>query len=158
MMLDQFENTNPELADVYTSNAIQNMITSGIKFMTVDASQESIGSGNPTNMNLLIADLPMDIALQTYIDLNTAQLKQILGESLQITEKTVYVSGIEAVQLTYSAFMNDVQGNPQEVQFIQYIFLDGRTQVILTFNINKGLYPANISLIEDIVQSFEYIK
>ena len=158
MMLDLVEDTNPELAEVYNSTVIQNMVASGIKFMAVDASQESMGAGNATNMNLLIADLPMEFALRDYIDLNITQLKQILGENLQITEKTVYVSGIEAVQLTYSTFINDIQGNPQEVQFIQYIFLDGRTQVILTFNISKGLYPANISLIEDIVQSFEYVK
>ncbi len=158
MMLDLFENTNPELAEVYTSDAIQNMIASGIKFMAIDASQESMGSGNPTNMNLLIADLPLDIDLRAYIDLTLGQLKQMLGENIQITEKTVYVSGIEAVRLTYSTFVNNIQGNPQEVQFIQYIFLDGRTQVILTFTVNKGLYPANISLIEDIVESFEYIQ
>lgn len=158
MMLDLVRETNPEIADIYNSQVIQNMVASGIKFMAIDASQESMGAGNATNMNLLISNLPMEIALQDYIDLNIAQLKQILGENLQIAEKTVNVSGIEAVQLSYSTFMNDIQGNPQEVQFIQYLLLDGRTQVVLTFNISKTLYPANIKLIEDIAQSFDYMK
>lgn len=155
-MLDLVGDTNPELADIYNSQVIQNMVASGIKFMAVDASQESLGAGNATNMNILISNLPMDISLQDYIDLNISQLKQILGEDLQITEKTVSISGMEAVQFSYGTLMNDIQGNPQEVQFIQYIILDGRTQVILTFNISKDLYPANIKLIEDIAQSFDY--
>ncbi len=157
-MLSKAAETNPELADIYDSQALRNMVAAGVKFLGVDTSQDSLLSGFATNLNLLISDLSIEMDLDSYADLNKAQLVQMLGEDMEIKESRTTVDNREAVVFTYGSAMNNYYGEPIEVAFLQYLMLDGKTQIILTFTTSEDAFSSNREIFEKIAQSFQYGK
>ncbi|MEA1976378.1 MAG: hypothetical protein U9N80_00600, partial [Chloroflexota bacterium] len=147
--------TNPQLGDIYSSTYLRSLAAAGIKFMAVDTSVDSLSAGIPTSMNILVSDLPIDISLDDYVEINIQQLRTMLGENLLITQERVPVSITEAEKITYELEMNDVFGKSHIVVFNQFLMLQGKTQYVLTFGTVKEYSDVNKVVFSDIVQSFE---
>jgi hypothetical protein len=123
--------------------------------MAIDTSVDSLSAGIPTSVNILVSDLPIEIAFDDYVEINIQQLRTMLGENLLITQERVPISFTEAEKITYELEMNDVFGKSHIVVFNQFLILQGKTQYVLTFGTVKEYSDVNKSVFTDIVQSFE---
>lgn len=157
-MLAQAKEANPELDDLYSSKAVRNMVSSGVKFIAIDVGEQSLLSGFPTNLNLLITDLFIDIELDNYIELNIMQIKQMFGPDLEVQQNPTMLNGEETVSLTYSSSIRNMMGVMNEVQYLQYFLLAGDKQMVLTFTTLKANYPSQVSQFQEIAASFQYGK
>ncbi|MFO7943113.1 MAG: toll/interleukin-1 receptor domain-containing protein [Anaerolineales bacterium] len=95
-VLNEIEETNPEMEDVFSSDLLKNMMSMGIKFIAVDTSMDSITSNTPTNLNVLVSDLPINLSLSDYLELNVQQLRGMYGEDMVINQNIVDLNGVEA--------------------------------------------------------------
>jgi len=154
-ILSYAKETNPQLGDIYSSTYLRSLAAAGIKFMAVDTSVDSLSAGIPTSMNILVSELPIEISLDDYVEINIQQLRNMMGENLLITQERVPISVTEAEKITYELEMNDVFGKSHIVVFNQFLMLQGKTQYVLTFGTIKEYYDANMSVFSEIVQSFE---
>ncbi len=146
--------TNPQLGEIYSSTYLRSLAAAGIKFMAVDTSVDSLSAGIPTSMNILVSDLPIEISLDDYVDVNIQQLRTLLGENLLITQERVPISNTEAEKITYELEINDVFGKSHIVVFNQFLMLQGKTQYVLTFGTVEEYSSANKAVFSNIVQSF----
>jgi len=154
-ILSYANETNPQLGDIYSSTYLRSLAAAGIKFMAVDTSVDSLSAGIPTSVNILVSELPIEIAFDDYIEINIQQLRNMLSENLLIRQERVPISITEAEKITYELEMNDVFGKSHMVVFNQFLMLQGKTQYVLTFGTVKEFSGANEAVISDIVQSFE---
>ncbi len=154
-ILSYANETNPQLGDIYSSAYLRSLAAAGIKFMAIDTSVDSLSAGIPTSVNILVSDLPIEIAFDDYVEINIQQLRTMLGENLLITQERVPISFTEAEKITYELEMNDVFGKSHIVVFNQFLILQGKTQYVLTFGTVKEYSDVNKSVFSDIVDSFE---
>lgn len=154
-ILSYANETNPQLGDIYSSAYLRSLAAAGIKFMAIDTSVDSLSAGIPTSVNILVSDLPIEIAFDDYVEINIQQLRTMLGENLLITQERVPISFTEAEKITYELEMNDVFGKSHIVVFNQFLILQGKTQYVLTFGTVKEYSDVNKSVFSDIVHSFE---
>ena len=157
-MLAQAGEANPELNELYSSKAVRNMVSSGVKFIAVDVGGESLLSGFPTNLNLLITDLFIEIELENYIELNIMQIKQMFGADLEVQQNSAILNGEETISLTYSSSIRNAMGEMIEVQYLQYFLLADEKQMVLNFATLKDNFPAQLNQFEEIAASFQYGK
>lgn len=148
----------PELGALFSSEYIKNLAAEGIKLIALDISPDSLGSGFPTSVNVLVVDLPMDIAFDDLVELTVVQLKYMFGEDSGLTQETRLLGGIEAEKIEYQAETNDIFGQPHNVTYQQYLMLDGRTQYVLTFGSVEDLIGQNKEIFSEISQSFELVN
>lgn len=146
----------PEITNVYSVETLQNMSSAGIKFLAVDSRQISLTSGIPTNVNILITELPTEVRLEDYMTISETRLKDLFGADLTIKQTVTTLAEMDAGKVIYSAPMNNYRGEEQEVVFTQYHMFDGKTLIALTFAVSKDAYQANAGVFESIAQSFEY--
>ena len=157
-MLSAAGENNPALDQFMSATAVRNMAAAGIKFMALDMSVDSLSSSVVTNLNLLKSDLPFEISLDTYVEVNIEQIQEIMDISSEVSHERVELGGREAEYVTYVAALNDVYGQPQSTVFHQYLMLEGRTQYVLTFTNLKDFDEANGPIFEEIAQGFEIIE
>jgi hypothetical protein len=155
LILSYAKETNPQLGDIYSSAYLRSLAAAGIKFMAIDTSVDSLSAGIPTSVNILVSDLPIEISLDDYVEINLRQLRTMLGEDLPMRQERIRISNTEAEKITYELEMNDVFGKSHIVVFTQFLMLQGKTQYVLTFGTVKEFSGANEAVFSEIVQSFE---
>ncbi|MGD2026315.1 MAG: hypothetical protein PVI99_00745 [Anaerolineales bacterium] len=153
-LLNEMVNNNPAMESYFTSEYLNNLVSAGIKLIAIDASVASLSSGSTSNLNVLVADLLFEITLVDYIEVNVAQIKSVLGEELEVNEEIVMIGELEAGKITYNAEITDIFGNPQQVEYRQYLILDGRTQYVLTFTAGMDKVQADAPIFDQITDSF----
>ena len=146
---------NPQIGSIYTMDVFKTLVTSGVKLMSIEVDEDATSSGLTTNLTLVVLDLPYEIALDEYIEYSVLELKNILGEDLEISQELVEFGGMPAGKLVYELKFNDLSGQPQVLAYEQILMLKGTTQYVLTFTSSKG----NIANLTDtynlIFDSFE---
>lgn len=157
-MLSAASETNPELASLFSSSYLTNMVAAGIRLIAVDTDADSLTAGVSTNLNVLVLDLPFVMTMEDYIEVNKEQIISMLGQETLINQQTVMLGNVEAEMFEYEAVLNDVYGNPHSVTFQQYLLLDGKTQYILTITSTKENFNRNATLFAGIASSFNLVK
>jgi hypothetical protein len=157
-MLSAAGENNPALDQFMSATAVRSMAAAGIKFMALDTSVDSLSSNMVTNLNLLQSDLPFEISLDTYVEVNIEQIQEIMDISSEVSHERVELGGREAEFITYVAVLNDVYGQSQSTVFYQYLMLEGSTQYVLTFTNLEEFDEANVPIFAEIAQSFEIIE
>lgn len=155
-MLAEIGENNPSLAEVFSPDSLKDMAANGVKFLAVDS--EATASGAAANLNIIAADLELEIDFEAYIKGNIQELKELFGEDLQVAEDRLALGGKEAAELIYEVTMNGSDGIPQEVTYAQYLLLDGGRQYILTFTIPSNVFEAEYLQISEIAQGFELLR
>ena len=154
VLLTEMVNNNPALESYFTSEYLNNLVAAGIKLIAIDASVASLSTGSTSNLNVLVADLLFEITLEEYIEVNISQIKSLLGKELEINEEIVMIGELEAGKITYRTEITDILGNPQQVEYRQYLILDGRTQYVLTFTAGTDKAEADGPVFDQIADSF----
>jgi len=157
-ILSYANENNQQLGDVYSSTYLRDSAAAGIKFMAVDSSVASLSAGIPTSINILIADLPFDISLDDYVEINIQQIRNMMGENMLIQQERMEISNTEAEKISYEAVMNDVFGNPHLMALNQYLILVGRTQYVITLGTLREFSDVNQTIFFNILQSFEFVR
>lgn len=150
--------SNPMLTDFYSPTYFKNLAAAGMKLMAVDTSVASLSSGMPTNLNLLVTDLIIDLTFDDYVAISIQQVQALIGEDTPIQNERIEINGQAAEKLTYMSELYDPLGTSHDFVFNQYLFLEGRTQYILTIGSIQELSAINSDLISDIAASFEIIQ
>lgn len=153
-VITEIEKTSPEMEDVFSSDLLRNMMAMGIKFIAVDTSMDSITSNTPTNLNVLVSDLPINLSLSDYLELNVQQLRSMYGEDMVINQNIMDLNGVEAGMIEYEAVMKNITGQVQTNAYQQYLILNEGKQFILTFTSGVENYPQSKEVIIEIAQSF----
>jgi hypothetical protein len=153
-VLNELEKTSPEMEDVLSSDFLRNMMAMGIKFIAVDTSTDSISSNTPTNLNVLVSDLPINLSLSDYLTLNVQQIRSMYGEDMVINQSVLDLNGVEAGMIEYEAGMKDITGQVQTNVYQQYLILNEGEQIILTFTSGVENYTHSKEVIIRIAQSF----
>jgi hypothetical protein len=128
---------NPQLGSLYTTEYFENLAVSGVKLLAIEMDIEAMKVGFISNVNLLVLDLPFDMTLDDYLELNVLQMKNTFGEDLEITQEEAVLGGIPAGKLSYELELNNIYGESQVVAFQQYLMLKGLTQYVLTITAAK---------------------
>lgn len=157
-MLSLFGDVNPGFEKFISSEYIRNLAASGIKLMALETSPESLDSGMMTNVNVLVLDLPMDVAFDDYVELSVIQLKNQFGETLALSQERQLLGKAEAEKIEYQMEINNVFGQPVNVIYQQYLMLDGRTQYVMTFTSTENQFTQNEEILTEIAQSFELVE
>ncbi len=157
-ILSYANENNQQLGDVFSSTYLRDSAAAGIKFMAADSSVASLSAGIPTSINILIADLPFDISLDDYVEINIQQIRSMMGENLLIQQERIEISNTEGEEIIYEAEMNDVFGKPHLVALNQFLILVGRTQYVITFGTLREFSDVNQTIFYNILQSFEFVR
>lgn len=124
---------NPQLGTIYTMDVFKSLATSGVKLMAIEVDEDAASAEFMTNLNVVVLDLTYDITLDEYIEFSMLELKNLLGEELEISQERIDLGGVPAGKLSYELQFNDMSGQPQVFAYQQFLMLKGRTQYVLTF-------------------------
>ena len=154
-MLSFVTEQNPQLGSFYTTDYFKNLAVSGIKLMAIEVDVKAMAEGKSSNLSLLVLDLPFDLTLEDYIELNFLQMKDMFGEDFKITKEEAVWGGMPAGKFSYELEMNNMYGEPQVLAYQQYLLLKGRTQYVLTFTTAKERTAEFRDIYNKISASFE---
>jgi len=154
-MLSLVTEQNPQLGSFYTTDYFKNLAVSGIKLMAIEVDIKAMAVGKSSNLSLLVLDLPFDLTLEDYIELNFLQMKEMFGEDFKITQEEAVWGGMPAGKFSYELEMNNMYGEPQVIAYQQYLMLKGRTQYVLTFTTAKERTAEFRDIYNKIFTSFE---
>lgn len=146
---------NPEITQWFTSEVLQALISSGVKFLAIDVSQDSLISGRPANLNLFILPYPLNENLESYLVLVQSQLRGMFGEDLEIATSQTTLSGQAAGVVVYTTEFN-TGSETQQMTFRQYVLLKDDTQVLITFTAHAEEYQKQLPIFQEIADSFQY--
>lgn len=153
-LLTETVSNNPELESQFTSEYMNNLVAVGIKLIAIDVSLASLASGTSSNLNVLVSELLYEITLADYIELNVLQIRSLLGEDLQISQEIVTIGELDAGKITYQAEITDIFGEAHQVEYQQYLILQGRTQYVLTFTAGTDQISEDGPIFDRIANSF----
>lgn len=144
---------NPELTKWFTAEVLQALISSGVKFLAIDVSQESLIRGRPANLNLFILPYPLNENLEGYLDLVQSQVREMFGENLEIAASQTTLSGQTAGVVVYTTELN-TGSETQPMTFRQVVLLKDDTQVLITFTAHADEYQEQLPTFQDIAETF----
>jgi hypothetical protein len=123
----------PQLGTQYTPDFFKSLATSGVRLMSIEVDKDFTPLGPITNLTLVVLDLTYDITLDEYIELSVNELKNLLGEDLEINQEMIEFGGMPAGKLSYVLEFTDMSGQLQALAYQQFLMLKGSTQYVLTF-------------------------
>jgi len=152
-ILESARKNNPALEAFLSSGSIRNLVAAGLKFMALDFSSESLSAKTLTNVNVLAAELPVEIPIEMLLEASIQQTQQLF-QGANYQQDIVQIGDLEAGLLTYEAELVDVNGEPQATAFHQYLILEGQTQYVITFTGPLDFYEEKAPLFIEIAESF----
>lgn len=145
---------NPKMAEMYSDEAIQNMVKSGIKFYALEATADSLSSAIPTSLNVISTDLGMTIPLEEYARLSLDQLTQVYGD-IEISSQVINLGDVQAIEIKYQAPVPGADGVTRDAALVQYLFLENTNQYVLTFAGTAETVAAGYDTFLKIAKSFK---
>ena len=126
--------------------------------MSIEVDADATSSGVTPNLSLVILDLPYEITLEEYIEYSVLELKNMLGEDLEISQELIEFGGMPAGKLAYELQFTDLSGQPQVLAYEQILMLKGTTQYVLTFTSSKQSIANLTDTYNLISNSFELVN
>ncbi|MBN1933939.1 MAG: hypothetical protein JW934_04720 [Anaerolineae bacterium] len=146
---------NPAFKEVFSSEAMRNLVASGVKFYGLDLKPETLIYDLPASMNIIQVDLGIAIPLDALIPNTLKQLETVADPKTPITHRRVTLSDLAAEELKYGLSMTDMMGNPVKGQITQYLLIDGTVQYAITLISPNELAEDYAPVFEQIGQSFQ---
>ncbi len=106
-----------------SSDYMQALIASGMKFYAINSDPESLNSGNPFVINVITEELPFELTASKYAAIAVGQLEQVFDLQSPIEETSIMMDGGESARLAYTAQIVNVMGIPIDVVNTQYIVI-----------------------------------
>lgn len=163
--LETFDNTlavaeelNPQMERFLSSDTLNSLIASGIKFYGLDTSLEAINLGLPASVNILMVDLGMEFPLDMYADISLRALEDLADSEYPITHQRVLLSEIEAEQFIYVSEIAGLGIDTLQIRFFQYLMLKGSKQWVITLTTPLDLESSYTATFEGIVNSFQLLE
>jgi hypothetical protein len=157
-MLNSFdENESSPLGDLFTSEMMRNLAISGVKFMAIDVSTESLTAGIPTTINILASEMPFDLSLDEMAQVMESQLESIYGQEITLNHEIIELNGSEALKIIYQLEVPDPFGQTHLVEYNQYVVIQNGIQYVITLGSVVELSAENHETFSRIAQSFSLI-
>jgi hypothetical protein len=152
------EELNPKMGGFLSSDTMNSMIASGIKFYGLDPSPETINHGMPASVNILIVDLGFELPLDTLVNLNLETLSSLANPEIPITNQRTLLSNIEAEKITYVTDMVGLGAEPVSLMIVQYVMLEGSEQWVISLGTPFEMANSYSDTFEQIAKSFQMLK
>lgn len=147
--LAQIDREDPGVADLLETQ-LSELREIPVAFIAFDLSPESLQSGFTTNVNLLKQPVPAGFPLNYVVQLNADQLETVLGLSAAAEATDVILPAGESVMLDYQV------GTQAKAR--QYYLLHDQSLYIVTFTVAATLAEGKMSLFNEMMQSFQFLK
>ncbi len=144
---------NPQMAEALGEQA-QSMAASGVKFWGFDMSDLSSDSPSVTNVNVLVTDVPENVTLDQYEQVNAEQLEQMATD---VKHERVNLPAGEAIKFTSTLGTSTQSGSIQQ-SLTQYALLESGKSYIITFTTEASKLAGNAQTFQKIAESFELLR
>ncbi len=144
---------NPQMAEALSEQA-QSMAASGVKFWGFDMADLSDDSPGLTNVNVLVSDVPKEVTLDQYEQVNAQQLEQMATD---VKHERVNLPAGEAIKFTSKLTTNTETGSIEQA-LTQYALLKDGTSYVITFTTETSELAGNTETFQKIAESFELLR
>ena len=147
-----------ELQEIFSSQNVKELSSSGIKFHAADTGRLE-NPTQPTGMLYVIKlNFGLPLPLETFIQVNLKRLGALLEAGSEVTVQRIYLGNRQATELKFKLTVKDTEGEAITRDVTQYILMDNEVIYLLTMHCppeKTGLYQTEF---EEIGRSFEILK
>lgn len=148
---------NESLSFLSTEYA-QNLVASGIRFYAINTVPESLASGGPFTLNVVVEELPFGLTAERYANLAVGQLEQLFDLETAVEQTPVTVGGEASVRLVYPLEIVTALGVPVDIVNTQYIFVNEGRAYIVTASVLTELAEAYLEPVRAAAETFRFIE
>lgn len=149
---------NPKFASVVSSQALRQMVASGVKFYAMDVTPQGLAGRFPASVNVMKMDAGVALPLDSLVPAMLSQIQAMADADVPVTHRRLAFNGVQAEEFKYTVTMAIPMGEPVRLVTSQYMIMDGTMVYAVTLGAPREVSDTYDPVILKIAQSFRLLK